>query len=94
MSITGLKEKDGPWYLTDYSLLRGDREVDKIGRNDWADWSQTGDLLFAKGGKLYRLPCTRSALAGIKDAVKIVDFSNLRFENREAPKEYRGWPQR
>jgi len=94
MSITGLKEKDGPWYLTEHRLIRDEGPVETIGRSDWADWSHTGDLLFAKGGALYKLPCTRSVPASIRSAVRIGDFSNLRFENREAPIEYRQWPKR
>jgi hypothetical protein len=94
MSIAGLKEKDGPWYLTEHFLIRDEGVVERIGRSDWADWSHTGDLLFAKEGALYRVPCTRSVLAGIRGAIRIVDFSNLRFENCEAPMEYRRWPHR
>jgi hypothetical protein len=26
-----------------------------LGRNDWADWSRSGELLFAREGRLYPL---------------------------------------
>lgn len=57
MSITGMKERDGPWYLTEHSIVREKDELDKIGRSDWADWDQSGDLLFAMNGCIYRVSC-------------------------------------
>jgi hypothetical protein len=92
MSILGLKERDGPMYLTEHSVVRNRDEVDNIGRTDWADWSQSGDLLFAMDGCLYRVPCKDESLAHLEDAVKVADFTRLRFENREAPQEARRWP--
>ena len=53
MSIVGIKEKDGPWYLIEHSVISNDGKTDNIGRSDWADWSQSGDLLFALDGCLY-----------------------------------------
>jgi len=92
MSITGMKEKDGPWYLTEHSVIRNENEMDRIGRTDWADWSQSGDLLFARHGCLYRVPCKRGILATLEDAMKIVDFSKSQFKARDAPDEARRWP--
>lgn len=94
MSITGLKERDGPWYLTEHSVIRNEGEPDKIGRSDWADWSNSGDLLFAIDASLYRVPCKRSVLAPLEGAKKIGDFSTLQFESREAPAEARRWPKK
>jgi hypothetical protein len=92
MSILGLKERDGPWYLTEHSVIRNKGDVDKIGRTDWADWSPSGDLLFAMDGCLYRMPCKGGILTHLEDAVKVADFTRLRFENCEAPQEARRWP--
>jgi len=94
MSITGLKERDGPWYLTEHSVARNEVESDGIGRSEWADWSQSGDLLFTMDGCLYRAPCRGGVLAPLEDAMKIADFSKLQFEAREAPDEARRWPAR
>jgi hypothetical protein len=92
MSITGLKERDGPWYLTEHSVIMGNRNIDRIGRSDWAEWSTSGDLLFAMSGCLYRVRCKNGTLADLESAAKIADFSKMRFEKREAPEQMRCWP--
>jgi len=94
MLIRGLKERDGPWYLTEHSVMGNDGEMDRIGRSDWADWSQSGDLLFAMDGCLYRVACVGGVLGPLENAAKIADFSALQFEAREAPDEARRWPGR
>lgn len=88
MKILGIHERDGPWYLIEHSVIRNERRqihLDNIGRSDWADWSHSGDLLFAMDGSLYRTKCRHGELDPVEHAVKIADFSNLRFENRKAP---------
>jgi hypothetical protein len=94
MIITGMHEKDGPWYLVEHSVTRENGKVDQIGRSDWADWSRSGDLLFAKEGCLYRVAREKGILPSAKDAVKIADFSKLRFEARKAPETAARWPHR
>ena len=94
MSIIGIKEKDGPWYLIEHSVKRDEDRADNIGRSDWADWSQSGDLLFAMNGCIYRAPCQEGVLVALEEAIKIADFSNLRFEPIESPSEFRRWPAR
>lgn len=94
MSILGIKEKDGPWYVTGHSVKSKDGRTDDIGRSDWADWSHSGDLLFARDGCLYRLPCQKGDLRRVQDAVKLADFSDLKFHPVEAPAEYQRWPAR
>lgn len=90
MSIEGLKERNGPWYLTEHSVITNGR-VDKIGRSDWADWSPSGELLFAMDGCLYRVRGTRNKLDPLEDAIKVADFSKLRFESRRTPEDMRRW---
>jgi hypothetical protein len=94
MSILGIKEKNGPWCVTEHSLRDGGSRLDNIGRSDWADWSQSGDLLFAKDGCLYRVPCKAGILARLRDAVEIADLSGMRFQPVKAPPEYLRWPAR
>jgi len=74
-----------PWYMTEHAVIRNGDQNDRIGRSDWADWSHTGDLLFAMDGALYRAKCENGTLAPLEDATMIADFSKLKFENREAP---------
>ncbi len=94
MSIVGMKERNGPWYLVEHSIIREDDHLDKIGRSDWADWGTSGDLLFAMDGYLYRLPGKQGRLAPLEEALQIGDFTGLVFESREAPPEARRWPAR
>ena len=91
MSVVGIKEKNGPWYLTEHSVIRTDR-VERIGRSDWADWSQSGDLLFAKDGRLFRLRTDDGVLTPMPSRVEIANFCNLAFEERVSPSEARLWP--
>lgn len=92
MSIMGIKEKDGPWYLIEHSVKGTGNQIDKLGRSDWADWSHSGDLLFALDGCLYRSPCKEGVLSRLEDATKIADFSKLKFEPVRAPDKYTRWP--
>ncbi len=89
----GIKEKDGPWYVTSYRLDEGDKgEGRDIGRADWADWSSDGDLLFATGGKLFRLALKSRGSFGVKaSARELVDLTSLTFVSRKAPPEAKNW---
>ena len=81
-------------YLTEHCILREKNVIEKLGRTEWADWSHSGDLLYAKGGSLFRLGSHKGVLAPLDAAVKIADFSNLEFEERVAPWEAQHWPSR
>jgi hypothetical protein len=91
MAIYGMHEKDGPWYHTEHTILRGGSDVAILGRTEWADWSPSGDLLFSKGGRLFRLRYD-GGLPAVSASVEIADLSRLRFEARESPMEARVWP--
>lgn len=94
LQIVGVHEKNGPSYVQNYSILKNGFPVDMIEGSDWADWSQSGDLLFAHGGCLFRLALAEGILPSCAGARKIADFSNLKFEAVEAPWEARHWPTR
>jgi hypothetical protein len=94
MSILGIKERGGPWYLTEHAVTREKGKADKLGRSEWADWSHTGDLLFSMDGCLYRVKCRKNILEPLEDAVKIADFTNLKFEPIKAPDAATRWPKR
>jgi len=64
--------------------VEGESNVD-LGAADWADWCPSGDLLFAREGKIYR------AAGDTLLAKELVDLSALKFEEREAPIEARQW---
>jgi hypothetical protein len=92
MTIRGIKERNGPWYLTEHRVWSGEGESHSLGKTDWADWSHTGDLLFAKQTSLYRLGYARGVLSPLSHARPIVDLAGYTFANREAPAEARKWP--
>jgi hypothetical protein len=94
MLITGLKERDGPAYLTEHAVNRENGEVNKFGRSDCADWSHSGDLLYAMDGCLYRVPCRKKVLAPLEDSIKVADFTRLKFEAMQAPDIASQWPKR
>jgi hypothetical protein len=91
MFIHGIKEKDGPWYITEHSVTSTGATTN-LGRSDWADWSHSGDLLFSKDGCLYRLRGKKGAFGPVEDAAKIADFTDYRFQNCKAPEEMQRWP--
>ena len=93
MRTEGLNQKAGPWYVTSYKVERDDgAKAFDLGRADWADWSSTGDLLFAKDGRLFRISKTsRKAFEAVAPARQLVDLNSLKFEPREAPPEAKSW---
>lgn len=91
MSILGINERDGAWYLTEHSLVREDGTVESIGRSEWADWSPKGDLLFSQSGCLFRLQFEDEVLGLIEASKQIADFSALEFQEKPASDEAREW---
>lgn len=89
-TVRGMHERNGAWYVIDHSLrdARSDTTRD-FGRSEWADWDQNGDILLARGGKLFRGKRSRSLGDGA--LVEIADFSTLRFEEKTSPPAARRW---
>lgn len=94
MSILGIKERDGNWYIVEHSVIGENGQTDEIGRSEWADWSRDGDLLFAQSGCLYRLRPSKRRFGPIEDSEQIADFNNLGFERVEPPARVQSWSQR
>jgi hypothetical protein len=92
MSVSGISERDGAWYVTEHSVIRNGA-VERLGRTEWADWSLSGDLLFARGGCLFRVRHSDGNLGPLESAVQVADFSGLEFEERKAPPEAITWPE-
>jgi hypothetical protein len=92
MSILGIKERNGPWYLTEHSLLDENGLCGAIGRSEWADWSPDGDLLFAQSGCLYRLRSSKRRLGSLEESEQLADFNDLSFQRREPPEKALSWP--
>jgi hypothetical protein len=94
MSILGLHEQKGPFYLIDHSVIGMNGYVGIIGRSEWAEWSHTGDLLFSQSGCLYRLRPENGVFGPIEASKQIADFSGLEFQRCEAPESVQVWPPR
>jgi len=93
---TGVHERQGPWYVTEHEVFcEGSGEKISLGRTDWADWCRSGDLLYAKGGKLFRLGFDRKGKKGRllspAEAKTLIDLSDRKFEPREAPPAASHW---
>jgi hypothetical protein len=94
MLIKGISQKNDAWYWVDYDVLDGEEVLFSMPRTDWADWDGQGDLVFAKGGKLFRLnkkDFSRFQNKGDESLKQIADFSGLKFEPREAPHDAAIW---
>ncbi len=94
MSIFGMNERNGPWYLVEHTIIGKNGYVGAVGRSDWADWSPNGDLLFAQSGCLFRLRNEHRVFGPVETSDRIADFSALTFEGKSAPNEAREWPSR
>lgn len=90
MAIVGIHERDGPWYVIEHRILdsQGRVAVD-LGRSDWADWSLSGELLFARQGRLYRLMIKEGSELGVPE--ELIDLRELRFETVPTPPEALLW---
>ncbi|MBU0591649.1 hypothetical protein KKF81_06235 [Candidatus Micrarchaeota archaeon] len=79
--------------MADYRIVDiNSQEKISLGRLDWAEWDYSGDLVYAKQGKIYRLSFDRkNRIMDIKDAKMLIDLSSLKFETRETPEDAKKW---
>jgi hypothetical protein len=86
----GLHERDGSWYITEHVVIDKESvEEVRLGRTDWADWCHSGDLLFAKEGKLFRLAFGSHGLLPLTEARLLIDLKERTFRPLEPPEEYK-----
>jgi len=89
MTTLGYGEENGQTYVIRYRVVDQDKQcLLDLGRPDWADWSDEGDLLFAKNGGIYRLGKSEW---NVEKAVLLTDLNDACFEAVEAPDEYKSW---
>ncbi|HEX8702523.1 MAG TPA: hypothetical protein VF815_27065 [Myxococcaceae bacterium] len=93
MRILGLKEINGPWYVVEYDLLdEASEDLLSLGRLDWAEWDVTGELLFARDGRLYRVEPRRHRGAWeVGEPREVADLRGYVFQGREAPPKATRW---
>ena len=92
MAILGMHETNGPWYVIEHEVTSRGNVTHRLGRSDWAEWSPDGDLLFAKGGSLYRLDYRHPVLPPVAEARELIDLKGAAFAEREAPAWAQQWP--
>ena len=89
MVISGIHERDGSWYVIEHQIVDPTGRCRlSLGRSDWADWSRSGELLFAREGRLYRLAVDE---AGPGQPEELLDLREMRFEPISAPNEASMW---
>lgn len=94
MSILGIKERNGRWYRIEHRVRGEKGYIGAIGRSEWAEWSNDGDLLFAQSGCLYRLRPVKGRFGAIEETEQIADFNDLQFQRVEPPEKAQSWPPR
>ena len=92
MEVRGLNEPQKGWYTLNFEVFgKEGSSLLRLPGVSWADWDGNGDLLFAEGGKLFRLPWSNHHAHGRNAARELADFSALTFTAKEAPKRARSW---
>jgi len=90
--IKGIHERNGSWYVIEHVVLNTKSgEEFSLGRTDWADWCHSGDLLYAKEGKIWRLGFGRRNLRPLEQAEMLIDLSGRVFTPKEAPEGAKKW---
>jgi len=92
MEIHGLNDPNVGWYALNYHLIDSNGDPHLLERSDWAEWANSGDLLFSVGGVLFRLRYSEGKLAAIPERERVVDLTNLSFTECQAPAEALQWP--
>lgn len=93
MMIRGIKEREGPWYVTDHAIEDlQTHELTTLRQSDWADWSHNGDLLYARRGKLFRCVRKPDYFSLTLDERLLQDFADREFRERAAPPAAARWP--
>jgi hypothetical protein len=89
MHIHGMHQRDGPWYIVEHFVKdKNTGATVELGRTEWADWCRCGDLLFAKGGQLFRLGFSDTGtLSDLCSATLLIDLSDRTFRELAPPSE-------
>jgi len=93
MHIEGLHQREGPWYIIEHTVVnQADGSSISLGRTDWADWCRSGDLLFSREGKLFRLGYSHDKeLNEVGRARLLIDLSDRAFKELSPPNEAMRW---
>jgi hypothetical protein len=90
MLVAGIHERDGSWYVLEHQIVDAQGRVAlDLGRSDWADWSRSGELLFARDGRLHRIVVDGKSELGAPE--ELIDLRDLKFEPSVAPPQANVW---
>lgn len=91
--VLGVGEVNGPWYAIEHRVLDHEGAVVlDLGRSDWADWSRSDELLFARDGRVFRA-VARSGGA-LSEPEELIDLRHIRFEQVPPTTEATTWDRR
>ena len=93
MHIHGIHQRDGPWYLVEHLVKdKNTGSTVELGKTEWADWCRSGDLLFAKEGRVFRLHCSDTGVLNpLSSASLLIDLSDRTFKELAPPHEATQW---
>lgn len=93
LHILGIHELNGPWYISEHVVKDNSHgSTIALERSDWADWCHSGDLLFAKEGRLFRLGFSaEGTLNELTSAKLVIDLNDRAFTALAAPLEAKQW---
>jgi len=84
--LQGIGERGGLWYPIDHQILdEQSTPLITLPRTSWADWDQDGSLLFAEGGKLFRLEWTLDGGLNRVNEKELIDLSATTFMAAPTP---------
>ena len=87
--VLGVGELNGPWYAIEHRVFDSDGDVVlDLGRSDWADWSRSDELLFAKDGRVFRAVARKDEFGAPEE---LIDLRPLRFEQVPPAAEATTW---
>ena len=91
--VLGIGERNGPWYATEHRVYsdKGGVVLD-LGSSDWADWSHSDELLFARDGRVFRAVFRKGGDLGAPE--QLIDLRPLRFEAAAPSAEALTWDRR
>lgn len=91
-NLHDVAERDGTWYVQTGQVAGPTGVVEDLGRIDWADVDHNSDVLFARGGRLFRRAQRQLRLGSLEPPKLVADLNDLRLERRASPSSARSWP--
>ncbi len=85
--IVGIHVRNGPWYKMRYRIEHEKGWGLDLGELDWADWDDTGEVLFGRDGQIVR---AKVAPEGLTEKL-VVDLRAHRFQAVPPPPEALRW---